>query len=116
MTNKNISYQHPDKAKPIRGSKLGASYDKGELVNEFARKKESINREGERETDSIQGNSRELSRSTSNVDWSAVRDNIQSDRNRVSKHFSDDIAGKYNEKYEELKREQKELLEIAIRK
>lgn len=111
ITNKNISYQHPDKAKPIRGSKLGASYNKGELVNEFTRKKESINREGERETDSIQGNSRGLSRSTSNVNWSAVRDNVQSEGNRVSKHFSDDVAGKIQRKVRGIKERTERIIE-----
>ena len=43
ITKKTISYKHPNKEKPIRGSKLGADYDKGELINEFIRKEKSIN-------------------------------------------------------------------------
>ncbi len=42
ITNKTISYQHPEKAKPIRGSKLGTNYDKEALTNEFIRKEKSI--------------------------------------------------------------------------
>ena len=44
ITNKIISYQHPEKLKPIRGSKLGINYDKGELENEFIRKGKGIER------------------------------------------------------------------------
>lgn len=43
ITKKTISYRHPNKEKPIRGSKLGTDYDKGELTNEFIRKEKSIN-------------------------------------------------------------------------
>lgn len=43
ITKKTISYKHPNKEKPIRGSKLGADYDKEELINEFIRKEKSIN-------------------------------------------------------------------------
>ena len=42
ITKKTISYRHPNKEKPIRGSKLGTDYDKGELTNEFIRKEKSI--------------------------------------------------------------------------
>lgn len=43
ITKKTISYKHPNKEKPIRGSKLGTDYDKEELINEFIRKEKSIN-------------------------------------------------------------------------
>jgi hypothetical protein len=65
ITNKTISYQHPEKAKPIRGSKLGTNYDKEVLENEFTRKEKSItgrgttqnNRgEGDRPKERLEGN------------------------------------------------------------
>ncbi|WP_077845042.1 relaxase/mobilization nuclease domain-containing protein, partial [Clostridium beijerinckii] len=49
ITNKNISYKHPEKKQGIRGSKLGTDYDKEELLNGFIRKAKSIN--GERNRD-----------------------------------------------------------------
>lgn len=50
VTNKTISYKHPDKKRPIRGSRLGTDYDKEVLENEFIRKEKAINREGETRT------------------------------------------------------------------
>lgn len=56
ITNKTISYKHPNKDKPIRGKKLGADYDKEELINEFIRKEKSINsREGTFSKGEIEG-------------------------------------------------------------
>jgi hypothetical protein len=56
ITNKTISYQHPEKAKPIRGSKLGTNYDKEELENEFIRKEKSINGRGAEPSNRSEGN------------------------------------------------------------
>ncbi|WP_077845041.1 relaxase/mobilization nuclease domain-containing protein, partial [Clostridium beijerinckii] len=49
ITNKMISYKHPERKQGIRGSKLGTDYDKEELLNGFTRKEKSINRERNRE-------------------------------------------------------------------
>jgi hypothetical protein len=49
ITNKTISYKHPEKKQGIRGSKLGTDYDKEELINGFTRKEKSINGERNRE-------------------------------------------------------------------
>lgn len=44
ITNKNISFKHPDKQRFVRGNKLGLAYEKETLAHEFNRKVE-----GERE-------------------------------------------------------------------
>lgn len=56
ITNKTISYQHPEKAKPIRGSKLGTNYDKEVLENEFIRKEKSITGRGANSSIRDEGN------------------------------------------------------------
>ena len=91
ITNKTISYQHPEKLKPIRGSKLGTNYDKEELENEFIRKGKGI--EGDREQRSRKAN----------VDWSAVGSNIKSEGNRVSEQFGDDVTGAIQQKVRDIK-------------
>lgn len=102
ITNKTISYQHPDKAKPIRGSKLGAAYDKEELLNGFTRKEKSVVRE--RDQAGAKGNTRgEVPRSTSNVDWTAVRDNVQSKGNRVSEQPGNDVVREIQRKVRSVK-------------
>lgn len=58
ITNKIISYQHPEKGNPIRGSKLGTNYDKEELQNEFNRKEKSINRRRTEPSNRGEGNRR----------------------------------------------------------
>jgi hypothetical protein len=91
VTNKTISYKHPERTQSIRGSKLGTDYDKEELLNEFTRKEKSIN-------------TRETSRgNTSNVDWSAVRDNVQSEGNRVPEQPSNDVVGTIQRKVQGVK-------------
>lgn len=47
VTNKTISYKHPDKKRPIRGSKLGIAYDKEGLENEFTGKEKATIGTGE---------------------------------------------------------------------
>lgn len=49
VTNKTISYKHPDKKKAIRGKKLGEDYTKGELEIGFTRRKEKEDFREERE-------------------------------------------------------------------
>lgn len=48
VTNKTISYKHPEKAKAIRGRRLGTDYDKEGLEHGFIRKEKAITRAGER--------------------------------------------------------------------
>lgn len=50
ITNKNISFKHPDSERFVRGKKLGLAYEKETLVNEFERK---IERGQERGTTDI---------------------------------------------------------------
>ena len=59
ITNKTISYQHPEKLKPIRGSKLGTNYDKEELENEFIRKSKGIEGARSAGADQSRGNTSE---------------------------------------------------------
>ncbi len=100
LTNKTISYKHPERVKSIRGNRLGQNYDKGELENEFIRKEKAVIREGERDPSAAKGNSREseVTRSTPNVDWSAIRNNVKGKGNRVSKQLSDDVIGEIQRK------------------
>lgn len=104
VTNKTISYQHPDKSKHIRGSKLGADYDKEDLINGFIRKEKSIIREGYGEP-TIEGNRgiEEVPTRTPNVDWSAIKNNVEGQGNRVSKQLSDDVTGKIQRKVRGIK-------------
>lgn len=44
ITKKTISYKHPDRKASIRGSKLGANFDKEVLENEFIGKEKGIDR------------------------------------------------------------------------
>ncbi len=44
ITNKTISYNHPEKEKAIRGSKLGTNFDKEEIENGFIRKEKEVTR------------------------------------------------------------------------
>lgn len=96
-TNKSISYKHPDKEKPIRGTKLGTDYDKEELQNEFTRKEKGII--GTRE----EGSREQTNGNSTNVDWSAIRDNVQGEGNRVSEQFSNDVAGEIQQQVRRVK-------------
>lgn len=73
ITNKTISYKHPEKEKAIRGSRLGTNFDKEEIENGFIRKEKEINRTGQGEPrttarektggrDKLQGIKRDISR------------------------------------------------------
>ena len=75
ITNKTISYKHPEKEKAIRGSRLGTNFDKEEIESGFIRKEKEINRarqgQGEPRTitreetggrDQLQGVKRDISR------------------------------------------------------
>lgn len=59
VTNKTISYKHPDKERAIRGKRLGNLYAKGELENELTGKEKTIirgeSRNQERRTESVEG-------------------------------------------------------------
>lgn len=58
VTKNSISYKHPDKTKPIRGSKLGTDYDKEELINGFTRREKSIDAEGDKSREQWSNNFR----------------------------------------------------------
>ncbi|MBD7913475.1 relaxase/mobilization nuclease domain-containing protein [Clostridium cibarium] len=91
VTNKTISYKHPERTQSIRGSKLGANYDKEELLNEFTRKEKSIN-------------TGETSRGNApNVDWSAIGDNVKGEGNRISEQPSNDVIGEIQRKVQGVK-------------
>ena len=74
ITKKTISYKHPEREKPIRGSKLGADYDKEVLENEFTRTEKAAARE-----------TRESSRVETGSDLLLKRDgnSLQSDNSRA---------------------------------
>lgn len=94
VTNKTISYKHPERSQSIRGGKLGTDYDKEELLNEFIRKEKTVDR-GERNRDTTE---RAENINAPNVDWSAIRDNVQGERDRVSEQPSDDVIGEIQQK------------------
>jgi gas vesicle protein len=98
ITNKTISYQHPDKIKPIRGSKLGADYDKEELEIEFIRQEERIRGARTRKASRTKGDREQRS-----VDWSAVAINVKNEGSGVTEQFGDDITGAIQQKVRDVK-------------
>jgi len=107
ITNKTISYQHPEKLKPIRGSKLGTKYDKEELENGFIRKSKGI--EGTRpegpsrtQGNTSEGDGEERSRKA-NVDWAGVEFNVKNEGNRLSEQFGNDVTGAIQQKVRDIK-------------
>jgi hypothetical protein len=107
ITNKTISYQHPEKLKPIRGSKLGTNYDKEELENGFIRKSKGIERERSEGADQSRGNTSEEYREErsrkANVDWSGVESNVKNEGNRLSEQFGNDVTGAIQRKVRDIK-------------
>ena len=107
ITNKTISYQHPEKLKPIRGSKLGTNYDKEELGNEFIRKSKGIERERFTGEYQSQGNTsegyREKRSRKANVDWSGIESNVKNEGNRLSEQFGNDVTGAIQRKVQDIK-------------
>jgi hypothetical protein len=104
ITNKTISYQHPEKIKPIRGSKLGANYDKEELEIEFIRQEERIRRARRKESIGIQENAIQRAREQKGrVDWSEVRRTIKSEGGGVSEQFGDDSTATIQQKVRDVK-------------
>ena len=94
VTNKTISYKHPERSQGIRGGKLGADYDKEELLNEFIRKEKTVDR-GERDRDTTE---RAGNINAPNVDWGAVERATRGQEDRLSKQSSDGIIGEIQRK------------------
>lgn len=67
ITNKTISYKHPDKKKPIRGKKLGQLYTKGELENEFTRKEKAVTRTARERNSGIQQSNKTIDKVEPNI-------------------------------------------------
>jgi hypothetical protein len=89
-TNKSISYKHPEQNKSVRGNKLGGSYTKEGLLNEFnARETKSDEREG--------------ATRASNVNWSAIGDNVKGEGDRISEQSSNDVVGEIQRKVQGVK-------------
>ena len=99
VTNKTISYKHPERSKGIRGNKLGTDYDKEELINGFIRKEKSISREGDRGTEE---QFRKPSKPPT-VDWSAIRANVEDERDGISKQPSNAVTGEIQQKVRGIK-------------
>lgn len=91
-TKNSISYKHPEQNKSVRGNKLGGEYTKEGLLNEFNVRETKSNERG-----------REGATSSSNVNWSAIRDNVKGERNRVSEQFSNDVVGAIQQQVREVK-------------
>lgn len=91
ITKSSISYKHPDHGKAIRGRSLGARYNKEELENEFNGQERAVLRNGEGAT------------SSTNVNWSAIRDNVKGEGNRISEQPSNDVLGEIQRKVREVK-------------
>ena len=93
-TKNSISYKHQEQNKSVRGKKLGGNYTKEALLNEFDRKtrvEEERNRGA-----ATEGNNRK-------IDWAAVRDNVQSEGDRVPKQPSNDVTGEIQRKVRSVK-------------
>lgn len=97
VTKNSISYQHPEKEKPIRGKKLGIDYDKEELEHGFIRQKKSIDREEDRRTEE-QFRDPTSTTSTPNVDWGAIERATRGQEDRLSEQSSDDIVAEIQQK------------------
>ena len=91
-TKNSISYKHPEQNKSVRGNKLGGDYTKEGLLNEFNARETKSNERG-----------REGATSSSNVNWSAIRDNVKSEGNRISEQSSNDVIGEIQRKVREVK-------------
>ena len=91
-TKNSISYKHPEQNKSVRGNKLGGDYTKEGLLNEFNVREIKSNERG-----------REGATSSSNVNWSAIRDNVKGEGNRISEQSSNDVIGEIQRKVREVK-------------
>lgn len=91
-TKNSISYKHPEQNKSVRGNKLGGDYTKEGLLNEFNARETKSNERG-----------RERATSSSNVNWSAIRDNVKGEGNRISEQPSNDVIGEIQRKVREVK-------------
>jgi len=106
-TKNSISFKHPEQGKAVRGKKLGNKYTKEEINNGFIIE-QNRGIKGARETRKDR-----RPRNTKNVDWSAISSDIES---RVPEQFGDGLTGEIQQKYEQLKKEQIELLESTDQK
>ena len=91
-TKNSISYKHPEQNKSVRGNKLGGDYTKEGLLSEFNARETKSNERG-----------REGATSSSNVNWSAIRDNVKGEGNRISEQPSNDVIGEIQRKVREVK-------------
>ena len=91
-TKNSISYKHPEQNKSVRGNKLGGDYTKEGLLNEFNARETKSNERG-----------RERATSSSNVNWSAIRDNVKGEGNRISEQPSNDVIGEIQRKVRDVK-------------
>lgn len=91
-TKNSISYKHPEQNKSVRGNKLGGDYTKEGLLNEFNARETKSNERG-----------REGATSSSNVNWSAIRDNVKGEGNRISEQPSNDVIGEIQRKVRKVK-------------
>ena len=91
-TKNSISYKHPEQNKSVRGNKLGGDYTKEGLLSEFNVRETKSNERG-----------REGATSSSNVNWSAIRDNVKGEGNRISEQPSNDVIGEIQRKVREVK-------------
>lgn len=92
-TKNSISYKHPEQNKSVRGNKLGGDYTKEGLLSEFNARETKSNERG-----------REGATSSSNVNWSAIRDNVKGEGNRISEQPSNDVIGAIQRKVREVKK------------
>ena len=91
-TKNSISYKHPEQNKSVRGNKLGGDYTKEGLLSEFNARETKSNERG-----------REGAKGSSNVNWSAIRDNVKGEGNRISEQPSNDVIGEIQRKVREVK-------------
>lgn len=92
---KYITYKLEGHKRAVRGKTLGMNYERGTIEHGFKR-------QIARETGQDRGTATST-RNTPNVDWSAIRDNVEDKGNRVSELSSNDVTGEIQRKVRSVK-------------
>ena len=100
-TRKHITFTTPE-GKKVRNSNLEKTFKEHKFSKEGMENEIQRNREqGRRKEQSAERTTGE--RSTPNVDWTAIRNNVQSEGNRVSEQPSNDVTREIQRKVREVK-------------
>jgi hypothetical protein len=98
-TKNSISYKHPEANRSVRGNKLGGSYTKEGLLNEFNVREIKPNERGSsREGDKPREQEFREPTSTPNVDWGAIERATRGQEDRLSEQPSNDVVAEIQQK------------------